>query len=339
MRTPAAVLAAASLAALCSCTSVPVRVRAGPVLDVQAVAVYPCNFRYDEPAYRAYEVSQALALQAVATRRFAVFGPGEFKLVRSSSENPFVGSDLALQLADRGLSAVAALVFKPTLEKRSQSAVKQLFDEQGRPRGSARVEEATLVARLEVFHSASREVIADAAGQVEVDPLTPRDATDPLPEATALLKRLMSRVLDAIAERAPGKEVERAAGFDFVWNPKAALDFSVEGRPALAEALSKLDALEQEVALEARLRFFHPTLAASLLGKLGRLPGGLYVTAVSEAATPSGLQPGDLVLAVNDEQASPQSLQRALRAALPGQPIALRVKRSSGLVDLYLAVP
>jgi hypothetical protein len=332
-------LASASCAALTACGSVPVRVRPGPALDAQAVAVYPCNFRYDEPAYRSYEVSQALALQAVATKRYAVFGPGEFKLVRNSSDNPFVGSDIALQLADRGLSAVAALVFKPTLERRAQSAVKQLYDEQGRPRGSARVEEATLVARLEVFHSASREVIADTTGQVDVDPLTPRDAIDPLPEATALLQKMMTRVLDAIAERAPGKKVDRASGFEFLWNPKAALDFSFEGKPALSEALGKLDALEQDVALEARLRFFHPKAAEPLVGKLGRLPAGLYVTTVTEAATASGLQIGDLVLAVNDEQASPQSLQRALRAGLPGQPIALKVKRSSGLVDLYLAVP
>ncbi|MGC4115904.1 MAG: hypothetical protein QM765_15200 [Myxococcales bacterium] len=334
-----AVLIAAGCTLLCACGSVPVRVRPGQVLDAQAVAVYPTNFRYEEPAYRSYELSQALALQAVGTKRYAVFGPGEFKLVRNSSDNPFVGSDIALQLADRGLSAVAALVFKPTLEKRAQSAVKQLYDEQGRPKGSARVEEATMVARLEVFHSASREIIAETSGQVEVDPLVPRDATNPLPEATALLQKMMTRVLDAIAERAPGKKIERAPGFEFLWNPKAALDFALEGKPALAEDLGKLDALEQDVALEARLRFFHPKAPEALLGKLGRLPAGLYVTTVSEAAAPSGLQVGDLVLNVNDEQASPQSLQRALRATLPGQAIALKVKRSSGLVDLYLTVP
>lgn len=332
-----ALLAAAGCA--CACSSGTVNVRPGPPLNVQAVAFYPANFRYDEPAYRSYEVSQALALEAVATGRYAVFGPGEFKLVRNSSDNPFVGSDLALQLADRGLSAVAALVFKPTLERRAQSAVKQLYDEQGRPKGSARVEEATIVARLEVFHSASREIVAETSGKVDVDPLSPRDASDPLPEATALLRRMTNDVLDALAARAPGRKVERAPGFEFLWNPKAGLDFALEGKPALSEALVRLDALEQDVALEARLRFFHPKVAEALLARLGRLPAGLYVTDVSESAVPSGLQVGDLVLDVNGEQASPQSLQRALRAALPGQPIALKVKRSSGLVDLYLAVP
>ena len=333
------VLLAASSAALAACGSIPVRVRPGPTLDVQAVAVYPVDFRYDEPAYRSYELSQALALQAVATGRYAVFGPGEFKLVRNSPDNPFVGSDLALQLADRGLSAVAALVFRPVVEKRAQSAVKHLYDQQGRPRGAARVEEATIVARIEVFHSASREIVADVSAQLEVDPLAPRDATDPLPEATALLHKMMAALLDAVAERAPGRSLAHAPGFESLWNPKAALDYSAEGRPALGEALGKLDALEQDVAIEARLRFFHPKATPAVLGRLSRLPGGLYATSVSKEAAPSGLQAGDLVLAINNEPASPQSLQRALRAMLPGQPIALKVKRSSGLVDLNLAIP
>ena len=312
--------------------------RPGPALAAEALAVSPCEFRWSEPAYRSFEISEALALQAVETGRYAVFGPGEFKLVRGNAENPFVGSDLALQLADHGLSPMAALVFKPVLEKRSQSAVKQLYDDQGRPKGSARVEEATLVARLEVFHSSSREMVADASAAVEIDPLAARDAADPLPEATALLRKMMARMLDRIVERAPGKTVERSPGFEFVWNPKARLDFAMEGRPALAEALRKLDALEQDVALEARLRFYLPEVDAPILARLRRLPGGLLVTRVGAAAA-SGLQEGDLVLSINGEDAMPQVLQRALRAALPGQPIALRVRRNTGLADLSLAAP
>ncbi|MBI5547406.1 MAG: PDZ domain-containing protein [Deltaproteobacteria bacterium] len=323
---------------LAACSGIPVRARPGPVLPVQAVAVYPCEFRWEEPAYRSFELSEALALQASATGRYSVFGPGEFKLVRNSSDNPFVGSDIALQLADRGLSPMAALVVKPTLERRAQSAVKQLYDQQGRPKGAARVEEATVFARLEVFHSASREIVADASASVEVDPLAARDATDPMPEVTALLQRMMSALLAAIADRAPGQTVDRSPGFQFVWNPRAALDFALDGKPALAEAISRLDILEQDVALEARLRFFLPHAEPSLLSRLRRLPGGLYVTTVFAAGS-SGLQAGDLILSINGEPALPQTLQRALRSSLPGQQLALRVRRSTGLTDLSLVPP
>ncbi len=324
----------AALTAL-GCSTVPVKVRPGPVLPIQALAVYPCTFRWDEPAYRSFELSETLALQALETGRYAVFGPGEFRLVRGSSDNPFVGSDIALQLADRGLSPLSALVVKPTLEKRAQSQLKQVFDENGKAKGAARVEEATLVARLEVFHSASREVVADATASVEVDPLAPRDASDPLPEATLLLRRMMAAVLDGVAERAPGSESVRAAGFDYVWNPKAALEFSMDNKPAFADALARLDALEQDVALESRMRFFLPDEDPALVGRLKRMPGGLYVTRVG-AASAAGLLPGDLIVSVNGEPALPQVLDRALRQALPGQPLALKVRRSSGLLDVVL---
>lgn len=335
MRTLCFVTLSLSLAA---CHGMAVHVRPGPALQAEAIAVYPCEFRWDEPAYRSFELSEAVVLQAVSTGRYAVFGPGEFKLVRSTAENPFVGSDIALLLADRGLSPMAALVFKPSIERRAQSAVKQLYDDKGRPKGAARVEEATLVARLEVFHSASREVVADTTESVDIDPLAPRDAIDPLPEATALLRKMTAAVLDAVARRAPGKAIVRDPGFDFFWNPKAALEFSLENKPALKEAIARLDALEQEVALEARMRFFLPDLDAPTLAAMRRMPGGLYVRSVGTAAA-SGLQVGDLVVSINSEPALPQTLQRALRSALPGQPIALRVRRTSGLVDLALALP
>ncbi|HCF59623.1 MAG TPA: hypothetical protein DFS52_16710, partial [Myxococcales bacterium] len=81
-----------------------VEVRPGKPLDAQALAVFPFQFRWDEPAWRSFELSQALALQAVETGRYSVFGPGEFKLVPGQTSNPFLGSDLVLSLADRGIS-------------------------------------------------------------------------------------------------------------------------------------------------------------------------------------------------------------------------------------------
>lgn len=328
---------AAAMGGLAACSSVPVRVHPGPPLSVQVLAVYPCEFRWDEPAYRSFEISEALTLQAVAAGRWSVFGPGEFKLVQASVDNPFVGSDIALQLADHGMSPTAALVIKPAVEKRVQSELKQVFDSRGNPKGMQRVEAASVVAKLQVFHSGSREVIAEALQSVEIDPLAPREPTDPLPEVTALFKRMMTEIVSALASRAPGEVVARDPGFEFVWNPKAALDFALEGRPTFADALSQLDALDQDVALEARLRFFLPDTETATLARLKRMPGGLWVTTVTGAA-PSGLQAGDLIVKVNGETALPQVLYRALRAA-PRRAVELQVRRSSALVDVALSVP
>lgn len=326
-------LLAALLLGSCTRSTVQVNLRQGDELKVQSVAIYPFTFRWAEPAYRSYELSEMMVLQSIATNRYAVFGPGEFKLIRATSDNPFVGSDLALGLADRGLSPTEAIVFRPSAERRAQSAVKELYDENGKPRGTQLVEEITVLARIEVFHSASRELIADVTARAEVDPFSARDPSDPLPELSLLLRKMMDALLVELATRAPGRLVERAPGFEYLWNPRQSLDFAMEGRPPLSKELKKVDALEQDIVVDARLRFFLPAADDTMLGRLKRMPGGLYVTKVVNPK--SGLQTGDVITEVNGEAALPQSLHRQLRAA-DGKPVFLKVKRSSGMVELKL---
>jgi len=331
--------AALLLSALFGCSaSTQVHVRPGGRLEAEAAAVYPFEFRWEEPAYRSFELSQQLVLRLAATKRYSVFGPGEFKLIRSVSENPFVGSDLTLGLADRGLSPRAALIFRPSAERRIQSEVKQVFDSRGKPQGAGRVEQTTLVVRLEVFHSASHEVLAAVSKLVEVDPFSSREAADPLPELTQASLELLDSVLEALADRVPGRPLERDVGFTYLWNPKAVFDFSLEGRPSLAAELVKLDVLEQDIVTEARMQFFLPEVEAGLMGTLKRLPGGLYVTSVGTASR-SGLLSGDMVVEVDGEPALPQVLQRALRRVASGTKVPLKVRRPAGLVDVALEVP
>ncbi|MGI5860795.1 MAG: PDZ domain-containing protein [Myxococcales bacterium] len=316
--------------------TIKVEVKPGKPLEAQALAVFPFQFRWDEPAWRSFELSQALALQAIETGRYSVFGPGEFKLVSGQASNPFLGSDLVLSLADRGLSPMAALVFRCTAERRTTSAVQQVFDSAGKPRGVGRAEEQQIVAALEVFHSASREKLASASGMVQVDPFRAADPSDPLPELTGLVRALMAEVLEQLEDRAPGVLVERDAGFDYLWNPKATLDFSWEGKPPLREALEKADALDKELLLEARLRFFHPDLEPGTLSTLMRSPAGLLVTSVREAAE-AGLVAGDLIVGIAGEPALPQALQRALRGA-EGTSVALQVRRAGQLVEIRVPI-
>jgi hypothetical protein len=334
-----ALLAAASLVALGCSGNLQVRVRPGGPLQVQAAAVYPVSFRWDEPAWRSYELGQLLVLQAMATGRYAVFGPGEFKLVRETADNPFIGSDIALGLANHGFSALQALVFRPWIEKRAQSAVKQLFGPDGKPRGVERVEEVTYLVHLEVFHSATREIVAESSATVEVDPFASHEPSDPQPELTEALVKLMRRTLAELADRAPGAPIERSAGFEYVWNPKAGFTFALERRPALADALRTMDLLEQDLAMEARLRFFLPDADNATLASLKRLPPGLLVTRVGPEALGAGLGAGDLVTEIQGEPALPQTLQRALRAARAGTPLTLRVRRSTGFAELALPIP
>lgn len=325
--------------ALAACAHRPrVDLRPGAPLPVQAAAIYPMTFRWDEPAHRSFELSELLALQAMQTDRYAVFGPGEFRLLRQTSDNPFIGSDLALGLADRGIAPTQAIVFRPWAERRIQSAYKEVYDARGKPMGRQRVEETQIVARLEVFHSASREILAVVTETIDIDPLVPRDSTDPLPELTERMTQMMAAALDAIEERAPGERLRRDPGFTWLWNPRAALEYATEGRPALVETLHAVDPLEQELLIDARLRFFHPNLDDATAGRLKRLPGGLYITEVGPSAQ-GVLQPGDLIVEIEGEPALPQVLHRAMRRASPDRPVPMKVRRNATIEEIALPLP
>jgi hypothetical protein len=334
-------LAPASLALLlagCSAHTVRVDLVPGKPLPAQAMAVFPFDFRWETPAWRSWELSQVLTSQIVATNRYMVFGPGEFKLIRGEASNPFLGSDLVLSIADHGVSPTAALVLRPSAERRVHSELKQLFDSDGKPRGSERVEFVTVFARLEAFHSATRERVATAQGSVEIDPFAARDGSDPLPELTALMKQMTAKLLDELEERAPGEEIARAPGFEFLWNPKAGLDFALEDKPPLRQRLEQSDPLERDLIVENQLRFFHPDLDLRTVVALKKLPGGLWVTEVDGRARAAGLQVGDLVVEVAGAPAHPQSLHRALRQPPPGSTIDLLVERAAGRVQVRLPV-
>jgi hypothetical protein len=322
----------------CSCgKQIRVDLRPGDPLSVQAAAVFPFEFRWEEPAFRSYELSQMLVLQLMATHRYSVFGPGEFKLVQASSHDPFVGSDLVLSLADHGLSPMQAIVFRPSAERRSQSGVQQVFDSKGNIQGVARVEEVTLIVRLDVFHSASRQRIASSSATLELDPFATRDMSDPMPELTRLMRQMMASMLVELSDRAPGHRFARSPGFEYLWNPKASFEFKLEDKPPFSETLAELDPLDQEMAIDARLRFFLPLMEETTLAMLKRLPPGLLVTETGAAAR-SGLNKDDLIVRIDGEAALPQVLQRALRTPEPRGPLALEVRRGSETIHLALAV-
>jgi hypothetical protein len=217
-------------------------------------------------------------------------------------------------------------------------AMKEVFDVNGKPKGSQAVEEVVYVGKIEVFHSKTREIIADVIDQVEVDPFATRDPNDPAIELTTLMKRLMELVLSQLATRAPGAKVVRPPGFDYLFNPKTVFDFALEGRPAYSEEIKKADILDQDLLTDARMRFFLPAVDDTTLGKLKRLPGGLFVTRLSPSGNKAGLRAGDLVVEVKGEPAHPQTLHRVLRTTGTGKTVPLKVLRGGETVTLALTV-
>jgi hypothetical protein len=202
-----------------------------------------------------------------------------------------------------------------------------VFDLQGNPKGTARGDEMAVVAQLEIYHAVTMRMIASASAKIIVDEKSNVGSTDSLPKVAATMSQMLKDLLEQISFRAPGKTITRKAGFEYIWNPKAVLDFSYAGKPALADSLRTLDPLERDLAIMTRLQFFLPSADSTVLSTMRNLPAGLLVTTVADPAK-SSVKVGDLITQINEQPATPQSLDRALRAAGPGgKPMYFKLHR------------
>jgi len=305
-----------------------------PDLGVSAVFVYPFTFRWQEPAYRSFELSQRLVAVAIRRRGDAamVFGPSEFRVYRLDDANPWAASNAISLLPPLRIRPERAIVLRPSAERRVLASEKELVNPAGRKAGGTRSREVTYLGRVELLHPSSHQVVAEVSGQAAADPFAQiADEADPTAELTQLMEALTAEALDLIDSHfsppAPPKRWPWALAF----NPQQALFPNDEGRSSLEAELAKLDPLQADSLRLSRVRFANPGLTDALAAQLTRLPGGLWVTS---APPGNALKPGDLISSIDGAPALPQVLQRA---QFQDSPVRARVRRASGdFVELVL---
>jgi hypothetical protein len=297
-------------------------------LTASAALIYPFGFRWDEPGWRAFELSQRLVDVALseAGERALFFGPSEFKVYRPAEDNAWAASNAVPLLTPHGIRPDGALVLRPWAERRVESGQRELLDAQGRTVGHSQVEETVYLGHVEVLHPSTQSVILELSGQARVDPFAERtdDGADPAPELTRLMEGLVREALRMLEPhlRPPREPSPALASVALV--PWAAFDY--------VSVLAAMDPLDAELLRQQRLRFSNPAVELPVLDRLARLTaGGLYVLSAPPGAK---LGPGDVILALDGAPALPQSLARLRLAPVP---VEARVRRASGeLVPLVL---
>jgi hypothetical protein len=325
---PTLVLSAALLSgcgsALKKTLAVPADVRAS------ALAIYPFGFRWPEPAYRSFELSQRLidvVLADKASDRALLLGPSELRVFRSEDDNVFAASTLGALVPKLGLRPSSVLVLRPWAEKRVHSSQKSLFDAKGKPMGASATEEVLWIGHVEVIHAATRARWVEVSGEARADPFAERtdEGADPAPELTALMEKLTREAVGAIRDRlGPLEGGATSREFHFALSPRAALAFSDSGRPSGEVEMARLDPLDAELFRRARARFANPRLDEARIDALLPLPAGIEIL---EAPKGAPLAVGDLVVQVNGEEALPHTFARA--RLMPGEDV-LRVRRQKG---------
>ncbi|HYI01472.1 hypothetical protein [Hyalangium sp.] len=295
-------------------------------LSASAVVVYPFLFRWPEPAFRSFELSQRLidvALSEAGEQAF-FFGPSEFKLYRPEDDNAWAASTAVTLLAPYGVRPDQALVLRAWAERRIQSAQGELLDAQGRPIGQSTVEETTYLGHVELVHPSTQRRVLEISGEAQADPFAERsdDGADPAPELTRLMEELTRQALRALDEHLHAPREPSPAPATVALVPWKAFEYSDEGRPAHVGALALMDPLDGEILRQQRLRFANPRVETSILDRMIRLPEGLYVLSAPEAGK---LAPGDLLLQIDGQTALPHVLARTRLGPTPAQAQVRRV--------------
>lgn len=321
-----ALLAAAALAACSAHHKATVAVPAE--LRVSAVAVYPFGFRWPEPAYRSFELSQRLidvALEGWGDRAL-FFGPSEFKVYRAQDDNAWAASNAVSLLPPYALSVHQAVILRPWAEKRQTSSQKELFNDKGKAVGATVMQEVTYLGHVEIIHPSTRTTVVELSGEAQVDPFGDHsDDSDPAPELTALMNQLTREALKELADAWSPPAEARELPVTYAFNPQEAMVYQEEGRPELGKLVAKMDPVEGDVLRLNRIRFANPGMTDADAAKLLKLPGGLWVRS-AQGNVP--FFTGDVIHLVDGKPALPQVLHRTRFVA---GPVQIRVRRISGV--------
>src|SRR5260370_22082320 len=172
-----------------------------PDLGVSAVFVYPFAFRWEEPAYRCFELSQRLVAVAIRRRGEAamVFGPSEFKVYRLDDANPWASSNAVSLLPPLRIRPERAIVLRPSAQRRALASGKELVNPAGQKAGATRSRQVTYLGRIELLHPSNRQLFAEGSGQAAADPFAQvADEADPSAQLTPLMGALTAEAPDPI---------------------------------------------------------------------------------------------------------------------------------------------
>lgn len=294
-----------------------------------AIAVYPFGFRWEEPAYRSFELSSRLISVVMHGTRNSnvIFGPGEFRVHRLEDDNVFAASTLGSVLPATGIPLKKVLVIRPWAERRIHTASKTTINSRGNAVAAERNDEVTYVGHVEVIDAASRQRLFELTDSRVADPFAERDddGADPAPELTELMEHLVAQATVELQPwLTPSGRLAELPGLVMDVTPHHAFTYSEPGRSAFDAAMVRMDAFEREIFVRQRVRYANPFLRPEDIDPMVKVPGGLFVR---ETGPGQPLAVGDVIVEVNGDPAFPQAI---IRARLLKGADSVRIRRASG---------
>ncbi len=338
-----ALLAVAAWLAACATTengTFKLAVGKGTPYPTKLIAVYPVTLRYEAPAYRSYELAMDEVFATLATGRFMVLGPTEFRVLSYESDSMYASTDLAGKLAPLGLAPGNAAVLRGWVEKRETQSSKEAYDKSGRPKGHVSSADVTYVVHLELLGPDSPQPVIEGQLEVASDPFADHPAADDAPEVRQAARALTQQLFDRLGDRLRTSSQVTALPFEADWVPWDEERFALPNRKALRDELFGQDAISIEASRLTRLAYFAPDLDQKRQSAMLALQPGLWLRKVPSKLKEAGFAPDDLVFRVGDEPVvGPQTLLRWASLTPPGREVAVKVMRQGQIVPLHFPAP
>ena len=303
-RASALVLAMLSMTLLSAC-SASLTIETFPAAEetkpVKAVVLLPPDFYYrGMQAFHVYEKWMDLARLIALHTNAVAFGPDEVRILASQVDDLLHDTDIRSTLKPYNIDPSEVVAVKIDLFESWQEGQSLVRHEKvvGVYIGK-KVLESDLRISLTVYQIESTRPVVAVKSRFEPDDDDPiPSAGDSRPEltrfardASAELLRYMGADLKLLTYSADPIQQE-----EFIENPLESLPYRHDKLPPLADLLAKMDDLDRDVALRARIDYRYPNLDREAVRAIMDGLSGLYVLNPRPC---SNLQVGDIVRTAN----------------------------------------
>lgn len=298
---------------------------------VEAIAVYPFEAMFTQDPTLAYERTVDLVQVALAPSRFQVYSYRDFQLFPTETVDIYQGRTLLNTLAEEGrrLKTLAILRGGARLRGAIPGAGVPMDLQPAHHSGGS----IPLQLFVELYHFGEQRVIARGVLDLDLDTLR-AGRYDPYPALTRHLKELGRAVMAEALRRLETPEPYPAPPVELWSAHRLLFQVASDDTPSLARRLQTKNALEQDTALLDAYRHFYPKISIGEAKRLNAAEGLLVRSVRGSWLQANGLQPGDIILAVDGHRVyAPHQLDRRLEQS-HGKSAVLKVLREDNTVEV-----
>lgn len=305
-------------------------------IPISHVAVYAFTVQFGDGLSMSYEKTVDMVNAALAPNRFQVYSYGDFQLFTLDNTGLYEGKTLLSVIKHDQIPLEGLMVMKGGVQLRPEAQALVPQREDGKRDLNARL---PVTLYIELYHYQQQLPIVRLDMDLTLDPLDARDG-DRFPSLTHAVRQLSTRAIELAMRRGTVPAPHFKLPFEYYADHSLLFRIATDDNPSLARFMLTQDEIEGDMALLEGYQYFYPSITLLEVQRLNNSPGLLVKKVGAPWLSEQGLQEGDLILKVNDEDIrAAHQLDRVAARLEPGQQLPMTIVRKGELKDLLLTRP